>query len=633
MTTRKRISLLVTVTLLSSAVNAQQVGFRSAAKSGAQVTGQQQPGSVTSFVNTQKLSTLKTQMEAIPAFASVDPMAIDKLLSVYASNNTVRKVVDDAIRILKIDNDPKTIDIIQTRIEIMAGVSGMDISNSAIQSSLASDANIYAQYTMAALVSKIDAHTLSQEGKDRVLALYKELLVQMSTDSSGAASVVLSQALEAFNMNDGMSLSLTDIHHALSKNLLIDLFKGNNDVQSMDVVGADGSKITISVSPNEAKLIQEKAQIHFAKLMDLSSRPGDAQMNEKTGGIVRATNQTAADMFLKDNNLLQRSEAALSIGSKKNEGTLKSYDDLLASLKEYGSIIDGSETAGRASRLIKKGENIPLVGRVAGFMASKLDGYNNKELAKASLKKKIELTRQALNDGMMTIQSDNQTLNGLRAKAVQYSLDLEKEVARLAIIAGLIEQYIAELGSSNSAQVEAIKIHIGQRVQRELNSVIATLRILKNSCSQIDVTILAGLSVINQSDVLQREIIPIMAITESTHSAIAAQEAQIMRAKATKNLMEERLKSLAGAQEKALRQTAELAGTSVVDPKVLAEVEKRMSVARDKFAKEMAAAYDKLKQANAELIAGHNDGKHEVLNGGIANAVDGIVRSKGDNKK
>lgn len=631
MTTRKRISLLVTVTLLSSAVNANQVGFRSAAKSTAQVSAGSPQGTVTSFVNSQKVRTVKTQMEAIPAFANIDPMAVEKLLAVYASNSTVRKVVDDAVRILQIDNDPKTAEIFRIKIELMAGVANMDLTNTAIQSSLASDTNLYAQYTVASLVSKIEAHTLSQEGKDRVLALYKELLVQFST-SSDAASVALSQAIEAFNMNDGMSLTLTDIHFALTKNLLTDLFKGNNDVQSMDVVGADGSKITLSVSPNEAKAIQEKAQIHFARLMDLASRPADAQLSDKTGAIVKATNQTAAELFLRDNHLLERSEAALSIGSKKNEGTLRSYDDLLAALKDYGSIIDGSAAAGKASRFFKKAEGIPLVGKVAGFVANSLDGVNQRELKKASLKKKIELTRSALNDGMMQIQSDNQTLNGLRAKAVQYSLELEKEVARLAIIAGLIDQYIAESGSANPAQIEAIKIHVGQRVQRELNSAIATLRILKNSCSQIDVTILAGISVINQSDVLQREIIPIMAITESTHSAIAAQEAQIKRAKAAKNLTEARLKSLAEAQEQSLKNTAELSGTSVIDPKVLAEVESRMAKARDRFAKDMIAAYDKLKLANAQLIAGHNDGKHDVLNGGIANEVDGIVKSKGDGK-
>jgi hypothetical protein len=455
--------------------------------------------------------------------------------------------------------------------------------------------------------------------------LFEQLEILDSTQCVKA----LDDALEAFNFGTGLGLTIEDLSNAAQKEGgLNNLFKGLNDAQSMEIGLFEEGKVTVTVSAKQAEEIVIKAQNEFSQLLSLALNPQQKGVNESTGKIVSARSQDAADMFLNNNKLLERSEAALKISTSKSAKSLTSYDDLLGALKEYGSVIDGNKGAGKGARLFQKGADLPLVGGLMGRVADKLTDVDNAALKKKSLKDKINLARQALRDGIAQIHNDNQELNSMRAKAIEYALDLEKEMARLKLISDMIKQYIAENEATNPAMVAALKIHIGQRVERELNSVVATVRILKNSTTQIDTTIMAGMSIINQSDVLEREIIPIMAITEATHSAIAAQEAQMKRAEATRDLLTERLIKLAEAQERSLEQAARLAGTSVIDPKKLEEIENRMEKARLKFSKDMQVAYDKLAVVNGQLIKGHNKASHGDLDAGMAQGVENIINRK-----
>lgn len=627
MNTKQRINLLVTVTLLSSASLAQVQGFRPANRT--QTTTQQTTsGQATNIANNHRLQQIQTRIEGNSVLKNLPPSSTQGLLSIYFSNKTVQKTVDESIRITGIVNDSQTAEIELMKLEILAAVaSDMDIYDPSIQPSL-TDNNRYAQYMIAMLANKLEAHALSQDGKNKVKELLKELKMQISNIGTANARQALENALEGFNMDTGLGLTVSDLAEAARhEGGLTSLFKGDNDAQTMLIGLFNGSEVKVTVSANEARNILTLAQAQFAQLIDIAQHPQNAKMNDQTGAAIKAGKLNAADAFLNGNKLLERSEAALSVGKGKADKNLDSYDDLLSQLRDYGDIIDGNKAAGKTARFFKNGVGRFMPG--SGFIAGKLDNVNDKELKKSSLKKKIELTRQALRDGMRTIQEDNQELNRLRAMAIDYAIDLEKDMARLKLVSDHIAEFIKENEKTRPELVQSIKIHIGQRVERELNSVVATIRILRNSVTQIDTTIMAGMSIINQTEVLEREIIPIMSITEATHSAIAAQEAQMLRAKATRTLLENRLLKLAEAQEKALKQAAELAGTSIIDPKKLNEIENRMQKARAQFATDMQKAYDKLKGTNEQLIKGHNDSNHDAINSGMATQVDGIINGSG----
>lgn len=626
MTTRKRISLLVTITLLSSAVVANTSGVQVMSRGGVAKTNQS--GVAATMVKDARYNQVKKALETSPSFKNLPPSTVAGLLAGYQNGNkTIQKAIDEGLRLDAVANSALYSQIVALKLEILDLTAGsMDIHNPQSLSGL-QNANKYRHYMIVKAVAGMEAYDVLDDAKRRIILFLTELRGQVANIGMEEAGQALENALEGYNAQTGIGLSVHDLEFGIApeneKNGGIkNLFLSDGDVQPIKIGTKDGTELEIRMTPNEVKSITEAAKLDFIALIQMVSNPnGQSDILQK----LRPPVMSAMEKFLDQSDLLKRPDMAFEKGKKTGEVNVQNYDDLLLGLKELGDIIDGDVVAGKLSRVFDSKYLSWIPGTsVAAKHFSKKDLI---ALKKMSIEKKIAAAKKAVEDGNQIIQQDNQDLNKTRALANDYILALKADLVRFKLLTDYVRDYIASIQQAQPQLAQAIQINVSLQLESELDAVLAKDRILKSLIKRIDVTIESGMRTVARSEMLTKEVLPMLKINEGILSATAAQKAQMQRDAQVMSLYKNRQDKLDAAIMEAMDLNVAAAKQSMYEPEEMRKREEAMALAIAKYKAGMAEAQQLRAARNDEGVKSYNASGEDV-GAGNASAVNKIIKQR-----
>lgn len=622
----RRVTLLVTVVLLNSATtNAQS--FRPSNKVA-------QPGesSLTSANSgsSQIIARVNKSFETVPALKAVSEEARAILLGKYPSNKMIQGLYSGAAQALSVGANDSTInEIVTLKMEIAAAISTIDINSPTVEASIGRDQNMQAQYIMGYLLSKINPNTMSVESRATVLSLYRNLKEQLEISGSDQSSQALINTLESLGNVTGLYLTIDELLFAIQAEKngtgeLQGLFLSVHEVQSMEVGSINGKELRVLISPAELKKIADATTKDYWDMIHAGETQGLTTHQKNHGGSVESKlHSSALDLsqkLIRDNDLLNRPEAALNGYNETIAEVGASHDDLIKTLEKLGGKIENKGLWGKAGNLLNK----------VGFEKAAKWVNNKEDLAaqKRSLRSKIETTENILNNGLKQIEKDNETLNKLRSYAIEAEQALQRDAIRLKLMTDDYMTYIKELAAKDPEKAKIMNVNVGQPLQRQMNYILTMLITLRGAIDSYNTTIMIGLTTIQNSKFVILGLIPAMALTESQHSAIAMQDAHLLRLKATMSAYEKQMLRLSKLSIESAERSAQMAQDSIINPEVLDEVRANNELAAKIFIDGRDKAVEILNQQNQKMVESLNRTRNGTQNIGVSATVNNILHGK-----
>ncbi|MCK6597003.1 MAG: hypothetical protein L6Q37_01450 [Bdellovibrionaceae bacterium] len=614
----RRVSLLITVVVLTT-------------NSYSQVVRTVDAGSKTTISAREQIAQrYEQQFSTSQIFRNLTAAQKEVLKQTLASdgNKTLSSVYKSVMEAEKFSKERDVIEISRLRMEIMTKFANVDIFDpSTVRELGQSDA-----YTIIRLVYEMDPLKLpSAQSKDLAKSFLEQLNTELAISENPDYSRVVTDVLMYMEMgaNQKITIERSDLYEAISgkkKDAVIDLFKGNNDVRTI-TLGETG--LEVNLSKNVAAELQKQAELEVIRLTHLAEGTPTEILKNLESTSRKGLDNTLERMkaFEKGNHLLDRKDTS-SRAKETNLETIKTYDQLLAVMKQYNAAINSKSLSGKISRFFsdsKVGKMIPG----SETMAKKFDKMDDANMKNRTIREKIEMVKMSLETSIATVRADNEQLNKMMDEAYKLIRDLQPELAYYKYVNDLLAIKLEQLKSSEHPHdkqlAENLEIHVARTMMTKFNAVINQVVTMRKGIKSFELDIGLGIATITQVQILLESILPDMYITETSRQANLMTQRLGKSAEAARKFHEELKEQQHKLQIQSMEKQVELAKQVFTDPVAFERRMTEMATAFENYKKGMSEAFKIQTEHAAKMTALHNREKgqtsgfqigREINNGG-----------------
>ncbi len=605
----KRIALLVTVSFLTTSSFA--VGLRPLSETkGAEKV---QQGSYETAV---KLSAVKYLNNS--ALSTLSAATIDAYGKAIGTNKTFESTLNNVRGNLVTNPNPVVVDIAKARIQLTSYFGEVDIFSEKTTREMQTDAEKSAAYYILRISNEINPMTLGNQGQENVAHFLKS--IQEGLDVHGNATKALSDALEKMEIDKGFTFDMNDIAGAFkTREGVTNLFKGDSDVQEFAVGTIGNTPLNIRMTRQQAEKLEVEVQNQLNTLIELAQNPNFHHETAKTSLKGLSEQMDSVNRFIKDNPILDRGSNDKLSKMLENEDAGKSLvnslDQLLSNLNELGTVVNADGVRQKSARWIR--EYIPFAQKVITDPAA----------WKMTLKQKISEIDKSIVRGAEQLDQNNNTLINLRSKAVEQTLDLQKQMAKSRLVSDHLQEFVKMNKDSRPELVKTIESQVVPQVERELNSAMALYGILKGSIEAIDHLVANNLQIITDAYHLRNVAAPAIAITESVKIAGQDAKAAMVRHKKISKFVEQQMQEMSNQVKTNNEMFAKMAGDSVISPEVLDKVLTDLIRERESMTKRMVEAGKRLRANNVKLAETLNKHSEQLSDSTVGLGVNKIINN------
>jgi hypothetical protein len=456
---------------------------------------------------------------------------------------------------------------------------------------------------------------LSVEAKTDIKRYLSE--VQKSISSGAALKDALRVAKEIIEMETGKSFEIDAIDRAYnSAGGVAEIFKSVDDITAVDVAGP-GSSTTMKVqmTRRQAEQVENEAHEQSLILLELAKSPDVATAFKDKALTEMKRDMNGINIFIKDNPLLDRESTVMKSVREEKDRVASSIDELFEELQDLGAIVGGRSWKHNMARMVRK---VPLVKRVV----------KDPSAWKRSIREKVLEIDKILEDGIIKLDQNNETLGSLKARAHEQMRNLQISMARTKLVSDFLQHYIKEkrsIGDEDTARI--MEAEVVPRIERELNGAMTLYGVMLASVEAIGDLSRTNSMIITNSIQLRTVAAPAIAITESLKEAGKDAERIVKQGQKIGKFVESQLQEMVKQTKRAHESYAKAAGESVISPEVLEQVLTDLAGERENMIKRMVEAGVKLHTSNQKLVTVLNKASETLKNDSLAVQVDSLNRT------
>jgi uncharacterized protein YaaN involved in tellurite resistance len=545
----------------------------------------------------------------------IDDAAMVRLSEGHTSNKGISEAIKSIISLDSFaakDSSIKSIN--ELRLLILSQLKEVDPYNLQVLEKSRNELETASQLDLMYLVMGLNPLALTAKAKENIILFLTE--VNNSINNSSKISDSMRVAQEELVMQKGVTIELSQIQAAYrSQGGIAELFKTTEDITNIDVQGPNGTVMQVRMTLKKAQELDSMAHEAVIRLIELAKSP-DVSAVFKSEAIKEVQNGVEnASLFLKDNPLLDRSSSKFTKVKEEKDRVANDINELLSTLKDLGASVGKKGVMAGASRWIRK--SIPLADKV----------IKDPVAWERTLKEKILEIDKSIVDGINRLDSNNQELGKLKAKALENMSDLQVKMAKTKLISDYLQAYIKEITKRGDAETaNIIRSEVVPRIERDLNGAMSLYGVLTASVEAMNHLVSTNNLIITQSVQLRTVASPAIAITESIKEAGRDAEKVVKQSSKISKFVENQLQQMSEQIKKNNELFAKAAGETVVSPEVLEKVLTELATERTAMADRMAKSGEQLRASNEKLIDVLNRASENLKLDAVGLGIEGAIK-------